>query len=412
MTSRSPTPRGDRAARRPWRVAALSAVLLGALLGFSSGDAFSAPRFVPSVPSLLPGADAWRATQVGTIRGVTIGPIENGLHVSRGYGSEAFARSVHEIKRMGGTWVSLTPFGRVWDLQPAGIARDFEQPFSTNRANVLAAIEMAHAEGLRVLIVPHLWVETGGWRGELELGDDAKWARFARDYEEFVATWAKVAQEGHADMLAAGVELRSWLTTTRAPSFERVLERIRREYSGLVTYAGNWDDIEQTVILQNVDVIGLNAFFPLTQQEGATVEELLVGAKEVAERLEALANRWQKPVMFCEFGYTSREDPALRPWEWPEHLGQVQIDEQAQADAYQALLAPLLTRPWFAGFFVWRTYSDPDDVSQEPEWGFSPLGKRAELILRDAFAAHWAADGPFWPGSSLVAVRARRIGDY
>ena len=47
---------------------------------------------------------------------------------------------------------------------------------------------------------------------------------------------------------------------------------------------------------------------------------------------------------------------------------------------------------WFAGFFVWRMYADPDDVSQEAEWGFSPLGKLAELEVRDAFAARWSAD--------------------
>jgi hypothetical protein len=68
-------------------------------------------------------------------------------------------------------------------------------------------------------------------------------------------------------------------------------------------------------------------------------------------------------------------------------------DQLAQARAYRALLAPLLDEPDFAGFFVWRVYSDPDDVSQEAEWGFSPRGKLAELVVRDAFAARWAGDG-------------------
>ena len=54
---------------------------------------------------------------------------------------------------------------------------------------------------------------------------------------------------------------------------------------------------------------------------------------------------------------------------------------------------PLLDEPDFAGFFVWRVYADPDDVSQEAEWGFSPRGKLAELVVRDAFAARWAGDG-------------------
>ena len=93
-------------------------------------------------------------------------------------------------------------------------------------------------------------------------------------------------------------------------------------------------------------------------------------------------------------------------------MSRVVVDQQAQADAYQALLNALVNEPGFAGLFVWRLYADPDDVSQEAEWGFSPRGKLAELVLRDAFATHWAADGPRPVGSALESVRAVRVGDY
>ena len=109
---------------------------------------------------------------------------------------------------------------------------------------------------------------------------------------------------------------------------------------------------------------------------------------------------------------TTRRDPALRPWEWPEHLSNVVIDEQAQADAYRGLLAPMIDEPWFAGAFVWRAYADPDDMSQEAEWGFNPRGKEAELALRDAYAAWWAADGPKPLGRALVTTAADEPGVY
>jgi hypothetical protein len=97
-------------------------------------------------------------------------------------------------------------------------------------------------------------------------------------------------------------------------------------------------------------------------------------------------------VLFTEIGYTTRPDPAVRPWEWPDSMSHVAIDEPAQAAAYRGLIGPLLEERDFAGFFVWRVYSDPDDASQEAPWGFSPRGKRAELVVRDAFAARWASD--------------------
>ena len=101
--------------------------------------------------------------------------------------------------------------------------------------------------------------------------------------------------------------------------------------------------------------------------------------------------------MFTEIGYTTRKDPAYKPWEWPDSMKNVVVDEEAQALAYHALLAPLLDEPRFAGFFVWRVYADPDDVSQEAEWGFSPRGKLAEDVVRDAYRARWAVD-PRRPG--------------
>lgn len=360
----------------------------------------------------LVGADAWHRASTPAIRGITVGPIESRLHPDRGYGTLASARTFREARRMGANWVSLTPFGRVYDLHPTGIDPSFEAPFQDNRLAVMRAVAQAHAEGLRVMLVPHLWVETGRWRGDIDPGSSRGWERWLQSYEQFLFTWARVASEVHVDMLAVGVELKSAVTTTHAARFLQTIREVRRLYPGPLTYAGNWDDIEHTVILGELDLIGLNAFYPLAVTPGAGRQELIQGARRVAHRGRALARDWRKPVLFTEFGYTSRRDPALRPWEWPEHLQEVVVDQVAQAAAYEALLSVMIAEPWFAGLFVWRVYADPEDVSQEAEWGFSPRGKLAELVLRDAFAAFWAADGKRPTGASLTRFGAERVGVY
>lgn len=327
------------------------------------------------------------------MRGVTIGPIESALHAGRGYGSPAFERGLDEAVRLGATWISLTPFGRAWDLQATGVDKTFELPLAVNQRGLRRAVKQAHARGLKVMLVPHLWVESGGWRGELDPATEEGWQRFAESYRSYVLTWARFAQSEHVDMLAAGVELRSWLTTTHAPSFFPILRDIRAAYSGLLTYAANWDDVDQTVILGELDVIGINAFYPLTEKPSASDAELVSGGLAVAKQVKELAERWQKPVMFNEFGYTARTDPALRPWEWPDRMSGVQVDARAQAAAYRGLLAGMLQSPELVGGFVWRLYADPDDLSQEAEWGFSPRGREAERYLRDAFWGRWASDG-------------------
>ena len=354
----------------------------------------SAPPPLPA-PGSLRGADAWAERSLGGIRGVTIGPIESLRHAGRGYGTEASARAMDEAVRMGATWVSLTPFGRVWDLESTEIDLVFEAPFEENRQNVLAAMRQAHERGLKVMLVPHMWVETGGWRALMSPagGTDEGWRAWAASYRSFVLTWAEAAREGGAEMFSVGVELRSWVTTPRAASFSAIIRDVRSVYPGLITYSANWDDVEDTLILDDLDLIGINAFYPLAEREGAPFSELLEGGRKVAAKVEALAREMEKPVVLTEIGYTTRVDPAVRPWEWPDSMKDVKISERAQAEAYAALIAPFLDMRACAGFFVWRLYADPDDVSQEAEWGFSPRGKLAEVVLRDAFTASWAADG-------------------
>jgi hypothetical protein len=366
-------------AERRTTLAVLAALTLGAPAPARAAASVTLPYELPE----LGGA---------AMRGVTIGPIESALHPGRGYGSPAFERGLDEAARLGATWISLTPFGRAWDLQATGIDKTFELPFAENQSGMLRAVKQAHARGLRVLLVPHLWVESGGWRAEIDPATDEGWRRFAESYRAYVLSWAHFAASAHVDMLAVGVELRSWLTTTHAPSFSPILRDIRAAYAGPLTYAANWDDVEQTVILGELDVIGINAFYPLTDKPNASDADLMKGGTEVAKKVKELAELWHKPVMFNEFGYTARTDPALRPWEWPDHMSDVTVDARAQAAAYRGLLSGMLGMRELAGGFVWRLYADPDDLSQEAEWGFSPRGRQAELLLRDAFWQSWHSD--------------------
>jgi hypothetical protein len=347
---------------------------------------------IGDAPSEPASAELRRIDGESIVRGITIGPIENGLHPGVGYGSSAYARQLDNCVRMGATWVSITPFGRVFDLSGVGVDPTFETPYELNFPRVLTAIRMAHARGLKVFLVPHLWVESGDWRGLIDPKTEVGWNAWAASYESFIRGWARVAEAEGAEMFSAGVELRSWVTSGHATSFENVIASIRKDYHGLLTYSANWDDAVDTVVWGDLDVIAVNAFFPLANHTGASWDELVEGATQVRERVHALADTWEKPVLFAEIGYTTRRDPAIHPWEWPDSMTEVVVDEHAQADAFRALLLPLVDEPSFAGFFVWRVFSDPDDVSQESEWGFSPEGKLAELVIRDAFAARWVGE--------------------
>lgn len=329
------------------------------------------------------------------IRGVTLGPIESRVQPGRGYGSARFAETLREVEGLGANWVSLTVFGRVWDLRSRRVEPSFEAPLAETTDAVCRSVTMAHARGLRVLLVPHIWVETGGWRAELEPGEGASFDEWTRSYERFVSHWADVSERCGVDLFAAGVELRFWVTDARrAPSFRSMLGRLRTRYTGPVTYAANWDDVGDTLVLSELDVVGINAFYPLHWEKGATPEQLRRGGERAAEEVEILRRRYGKPVLFSEFGYTTRPDTAIEPWLWPEQLPGVVVDQNAQAIAYAALLSASLERRSLAGLFVWRMYADVADLSQEPEFGFSPWGKIALSVLVDAFRSRFGTERP------------------
>lgn len=331
------------------------------------------------------------------VRGMTIGPIESALQPGRGYGSAAFETTLDELEQLGVNWVSLTVFGRVLDLKSTGVSVSFEAPLEQNQKNVCRAVALAHERGFKVMLVPHLWVESHGWRAELDPGGEAGWSSWEASYGRYVKGWARVAERCGIDLLAAGVELRFWVTSSRAPTFVLLLKELRDLYSGPLTYAANWDDAPDTVIWRDLDVIGVNGFYPLHWEKAPTDRQISQGAMRAAREVESLAQNWDRPVIFTEFGYTAREDTMVEPWLWPEELEGVERHEADQARAYAALLQEIRHAKGFLGAFVWRMYADVADLSQEPDWAFSPWGKRAEAVLGTAFASRFSSDSSSMP---------------
>jgi hypothetical protein len=323
---------------------------------------------------------------------MTLGPIESRLQPGRGYGSKSFATTVSEVRDLGANWISLTVFGRVFDLKSSSVDPAFEAPEAETFENLTRATEIAHAHGLRVMLVPHLWVESGQWRAELDPGNDEGWQRFSKSYGAFILKWAEWAEKNQIDLFSVGVELRFWVTGSRAPSFVSLIHDVRRGYHGPITYASNWDDADDTAIWRHVDVMGINGFYPLHWEKNPSDEQIQRGAMDAARRVRELIERHEKPAFFSEFGYTTRKDSMVEPWLWPEQLAEVIPSEAEQSRSYAALLNEVQNLDGFYGAFVWRMYADIADLSQEPDWGFSPWGKRAEAVLRDSYSSPFAMD--------------------
>jgi hypothetical protein len=375
----------------------------------STGPAYSHSRAARVIERGMTGTDAVRGAMVAiallgsfacargvsaqdAIRGITIGPIESSQQPGRGYGTPYTAALLDHLRELGANAVSITPFGRLWDLQSTEIQLDFEQGFPQNRAAVGKLVQQARARGLSVLIVPHLWIEVPNlWRGEIDPGTDEGWQAYQKSYRAFILTWAKAAEEMGADAFSIGVECKSW--SGRFGSYWlQLIADVRATFKGKLVYSANWDEADNVLFWDQLDFVGINAFYPLADHDDASYADYAQGAEAAVAKAGELAATVQKPLLFLEIGYTSRPNAAVKPWVWPEDMPGMSVDEHEQARALSALIGASVSKPWFAGFFVWRYYANLDDVSQEPGWGFSPHAKLAEQVLSNVFLTPWAAD--------------------
>jgi hypothetical protein len=351
-----------------------------ALFFVFSASAFESEEMIAGLPGEPVGNER--------IRGITLAPIEDTRLGVVGYGSESCSMALTEISYLGSNWISLTPFGRMDDLESIDILHDFEIPIERSLQMMRQTIAMARELGLKVAIIPHLYVMSGGWRGRIDSGSDQRIEQWFEAYERFILRFAALAEETDADLFSIGVEFKS--TTNAYPErWRRTIARIREHYSGPLTYSANWDEVEYVEFWDDLDFIGINGFWPLATKPGDGFQTMKNRAQVIAGELEAIALYWQKPILFTEFGVKSASDSALAPWEWPEHCEDLVYDEDYQAAAYHAMFEVMSNKPWFEGLFIWKYISDPYDETQETKSGFSPRDKRAEEVLHRWYTRCW-----------------------
>jgi hypothetical protein len=167
--------------------------------------------------------------------------------------------------------------------------------------------------------------------------------------------------------------------------WREVIRRARAEYRGKLTYAANFDQYPRVGFWDELDLIGVNAYFQLRTGLGeADLAVLMEGWSKVLSRLERFrteAGLGDRGVLFTELGYTYRRRSTLEPWSQagfsvvPDGGGfeVVTWSDEPQDMTERALAIRALHRvqrslhpDLLAGILYWKLSTNRDHLPMEP----------------------------------------------
>ena len=283
------------------------------------------------------------------------------------------------VQAVNAEWVAVIPYAFTMPGRPTVSYNHSTQWWGERPEGVTETIYRAHTAGLKVMLKPQVFVP-GDWPGGLDF-TDAEWELWEADYTRYLMPFVEIADSIGVEMICIGTEFTK-SETQREQYWRDLIARIRVAYDGELTYAANWDTYRNTPFWDALDYIGVDAYFPLSEAAAPSVDTLLQAWRPYALQMAALSERVQKPILFTEWGYLSVKQAAWRTWELEANVRERSIDEQAQAQAYEAIFRMYGAQPWWRGGFVWKWFPNGRGGEGYNERDYTPQGKAAEAVLR------------------------------
>ncbi len=215
---------------------------------------------------------------------------------------------------------------------------------------------------------------------------------FLDDQNRAHVAWARQTSAVEAADPLAEINRRRALLETY---WRELIAGARREFSGPLSYAANFDQYAFVPFWDALDVISINAYFPLRRH-------LLPESTDAARLLDVLRTGWlghlraidsfrrqagvpELPVLFTEIGYVARRNSTIEPWaatgfsvlpeetgtrlvvwqEQPADLGERALAMRALFEANRRIEAESGAR-LLTGLLYWKLSSVPSHADVEP----------------------------------------------
>lgn len=292
-------------------------------------------------------------------------------------------KQILPVLDVGATWVAAIPFGFMPSKNEPTLSFDNDwQWYGERIEGARQMIQKMHQHGLHVMLKPQIWIGMGEYTGFVDMVTEEKWLRLESNYEKFILAFAELAEDEQVSMLSIGTEL-SVFATGRTDFWRGLIKKIRAIYSGKLTYAENWDKFDKIEFWDELDFIGIDAYFPLTNGKRARINSIINSWKTHELVIDSMSTRFDKKVLFTEFGYRSIDNCTKEPWDYSKNE---KINEKAQRDALKALFHVFWDKENFAGGFLWKWWPNHKSAGGKSDATFTVQNKISEQLVKTIYS--------------------------
>ncbi len=285
---------------------------------------------------------------------------------------------------IGVDWISIIPYGFTPQGQTKVHYNNSQwQWWGERPEGIIETVRLAKEHHVNTMIKPQVYVP-GDWPGGIKFDTEDKWLQWEKEYTNFIMGFVDIAVEHHIDMICIGTEFKA-STLERNDFWINLIQKIRAVYDGKLTYASNWDEYQHIQFWGDLDYIGIDAYFPLSEKTTPNIVELQNAWKPDKANMKAISEKFNVPILFTEYGYLSVDGCAYKTWELENNIDNLSVNELAQANAIDAALSTFWMESFWAGGFLWKWFPNMQGHEGYLDKDYTPQGKASLATLKKWF---------------------------
>lgn len=289
------------------------------------------------------------------------------------------------IKQLGANYVAVIPYAFCREGEPK-VNYDYErQWWGETVEGARQTIQYAKAKGLNIMLKPHLWIGGDGWPGSLTFEQESAWQTWEQTYTNYILRFARMAEEMDVTILTIGTECKQ-IVRDRPQFWRSLIKKVKKVYNGKLTYQANWDNFKHVPFWDQLDYISVSGYFPITDEKQPPEATIANGWEQHLASLKRMHLAYDKPVIFGEFGYCSKQGALSQPWEGGRQ-DPAPVNMEVQQKGYRVLFQEVWPQPWFQGGFLWKWHADHQHAGGSQNNRYTPQNKPVEKLIQNFYKA-------------------------